>query len=74
VALTSRVPDKPTFEEVWPEIAGLAPAELSRLSPGAGYDRRRYRPNIVLRVPGTGFVENAWVGEALRAGGLELPA
>lgn len=118
VALTSRVPEKPTFEEVWPEIAGLAPvefiadtasgrtdrgetissiglasvapgtfldvaplhviteatlAELSRLSPGAGYDRRRYRPNLVLRVPETGFVENAWVGEALRAGGVELP-
>ena len=118
VALTSRVPEKPTFEEVWPEIAGLAPAEfiagtasgrtdrgetissiglasaapgtfldvaplhvlteatlaeLSRLSPGAGYDRRRYRPNLVLRVPGTGFVENAWVGGALRAGGVDLP-
>lgn len=118
VALSSRVPEKPTFEEVWPAIAGLAPAEfiagtasgrtdggetissiglasaapgtfldvaplhvlteatlaeLARLSPGAGYDRRRYRPNLVLRVPGTGFVENAWVGAPLRAGGVALP-
>lgn len=117
VALTSVVPEVATFEEVWPDIEGLAPAEfiagtasgrtsdgeavstiklasvapgtfldvapvhvlseatldeLRRLEPGAGYDRRRYRPNIVLSVPGRGFVENAWVGSSLRVGDAEL--
>ncbi|GAC1314699.1 MAG: MOSC domain-containing protein [Acidimicrobiales bacterium] len=118
VTLTSVVPPRPTFEEVWPEVSGLAPdafiaktatgrtpdgetissidlaslapgtfldlaplhllteatlAELTALVPEAGFDRRRYRPNIVLRVPGTGFVENGWVGQSLFAGAIELP-
>ena len=118
VSLTSVVPEKPTFEEVWPAIDGLAPdafvastatsrteddeavstiglaslapgtfldlapvhllteatlAELTRLVPEAGYDRRRYRPNIVLRVPGSGFVENGWVGRTIHVGGVAMP-
>lgn len=31
-------------------------------------DARRFRPNLVLAVPGSGFVENDWVGRRVRVG------
>jgi uncharacterized protein YcbX len=31
-------------------------------------DERRFRPNLLLDVPGAGLVENAWVGQSLRIG------
>ncbi|WP_028927432.1 MOSC domain-containing protein [Pseudonocardia acaciae] len=115
VKLVSQPPEGKSFEEVWPEIAGLAPekfiagttvgheatgeavsriplgamapantfqdlavlhlittatlAKLSALAPDAGFDPRRYRPNLVLDVPGERFVEEDWVNAELAVGG-----
>lgn len=102
------------IEEVWPDVDGLAPADLvasmsdgrreggdpvsdvpmasmapagtffdlttlhvlttatirqlAALAPGADFDVRRYRPNVLVEVEGAGFVENDWVGSTLRLG------
>jgi uncharacterized protein YcbX len=111
VRLTATPPDGAGFEEVWPEIDGLAPEgliagtrvrneetgeavsrfdlaamapqpaffdlavlhllttatldRLRELAPGATFDVRRYRPNVVLDADGEGFVENGWPGRAV---------
>ena len=36
------------------------------------FDRRRFRPNLVVEVPEEGFVENEWVGRNLSVGDLLL--
>lgn len=43
-------------------------ARLAELAPGSDFDVRRYRPNLVLDVPGEGFTEDDWVGGEVRAG------
>jgi uncharacterized protein YcbX len=119
VRLIATPPDGAGFEEVWPDIEGLAPeaviagtrvrdedtgervsrfdlaamaphpaffdlavlhllttATLHRLrglAPGATFDERRYRPNVVLDGRGDGFVENGWAGRAVAfAGGTTV--
>ncbi|TQM15877.1 MOSC domain-containing protein [Pseudonocardia kunmingensis] len=115
VHLTATPPAGAAFEEVWPDIDGLAPAaviaatrvreeetgevvsrfdlaamasqpsfvdlaalhlltaatldRLRELAPGADFDVRRYRPNVVLDTDGSGFVENGWPGRAIAFGG-----
>jgi uncharacterized protein YcbX len=115
VRLAATPPAGATFEEVWPDIDGLAPQgvidatrvreeetgeavsrfdlaamasqpsfvdlaplhllslttldRLRELAPGATFDERRYRPNVVLDAGGTGFVENDWPGRAIEFGG-----
>lgn len=114
VRLTCTHPEEARFEEVWPDVEGLAPqgfidgtrssteptgeavstialgsmsppgtffdlavlhvlttatlAELTRLAPGADFDTRRYRPNLLVATDGTGFVEDDWVGTTLAVG------
>jgi uncharacterized protein len=42
---------------------------LARLQPGPRVDRRRFRPNLVVEVPGRDrFVEDGWVGRRLAVG------
>lgn len=41
---------------------------LRELAPHADFDARRYRPNVVLRGPDAGFVENGWPGSDARIG------
>jgi uncharacterized protein YcbX len=115
VRLAATPPAGAAFEELWPEIDGLAPAavidatrvreeetgevvsrfdlaamtpqpsfvdlaalhlltgatldRLHELAPGATFDVRRYRPNIVLDTEEAGFVENGWPGRVIAFGG-----
>jgi uncharacterized protein len=115
VRLAATPPAGATFEEVWPDIDGLAPQgiidstrvreeetgeavsrfdlaamasqpsfvdlaplhllsratldRLRELAPGATFDERRYRPNVVLDTGGSGFVENDWPGRTIAFGG-----
>ena len=114
VRLTAVAPDVPTFEEVWPDVEGLAPKQfveqtmtghdadgqptssiplgmlappgtffdlavlhlittstldqLAALAPGADFDVRRYRPNVLVGDEPAGFVENGWAGRTLVVG------
>jgi uncharacterized protein YcbX len=36
--------------------------------PAADIDARRFRPNLVIELPGSGLVEQAWIGKRLRVG------
>lgn len=42
--------------------------QLAELEPGADFDVRRYRPNVLVETDDTGFVENDWVGATLALG------
>ena len=115
VHLASSAPDGGAFEEVWPDIDGLAPQQvidgtnigtdpdgekisrfplgsaapagtffdlsvlhlmtmetlvhLQSLAPGASFDVRRYRPNVLVQTDSEpGFVENEWVDSTVRLG------
>jgi uncharacterized protein YcbX len=59
-----------TFQDVAP-VTIMTTAALRRageLQPGSQWDPRRFRPNLLLEVEGTGFIENEWVGRQLRVG------
>lgn len=47
-------------------------AWLRAALPEAGIDARRFRPNLVIEVPGSEPVEQSWIGKRLRVGGVEL--
>jgi len=59
-----------TFQDVAP-VTIMTTATLRRaaeLQPGSRWDPRRFGPNLLLDVEGTGFVENEWVGRQLHVG------
>ena len=41
---------------------------LAELAPDSDFDVRRYRPNVLVEVEGSDFVENGWTGSTLRFG------
>lgn len=41
---------------------------IAEVSPRGEVESRRYRPNLVLRTSGSGFIENDWLGRELRIG------
>ena len=41
---------------------------LGELYPSGRFDVRRFRPNIVVELEDSGFVENAWIGHAVAVG------
>lgn len=43
-----------------------------RAREAADFDIRRFRPNVLVSVPGDDFAELAWVGRRLRLGAVEL--
>jgi hypothetical protein len=38
----------------------------------ADHDAQRFRPNVVIQVPGYGFVEDTWIGRELEVGDVRL--
>ena len=50
--------------------ASLAAAGV--LYPHGQWDVRRFRPTVVVEADGDGFVEDGWIGSAVRVGGAEL--
>src|SRR5688572_17384109 len=65
-----------TFFDVTP-LHVLTTASLSWLksrNPGADWDVRRFRPNLLVETDGGvfGLVETAWVGKALRIGSVVI--
>jgi uncharacterized protein YcbX len=73
------VPDE-AFVDLFP-ISVLATSTLERLAelqPGSDFDVRRFRMNVIVDTPESGFVENGWVGRQLEIGpevrlNVELP-
>ena len=49
-------------------VSTAALAWLRSKLPGSRIDERRFRPNIVVEAPGTGQVEQSWIGKTLRIG------
>jgi uncharacterized protein YcbX len=52
--------------------------QLEELEPESRFDARRFRMNVIVDTPASGFVENAWVGRTLAIGddvelGVALP-
>lgn len=49
-------------------------AHLARSNPGARWDVRRFRPNLLIETNGaaTGLVESGWAGRSLRIGAVTL--
>lgn len=47
-------------------------AALEAIGGSQAGDHRRYRPNLVVDVPGPGHPEDDWIGRRLRVGGVEL--
>ena len=52
--------------------------QMNKLQPGSRFDERRFRMNVIVETPQTGFIENDWVGRDLVLGdslrlGIELP-
>jgi uncharacterized protein len=69
VGIPSPVPPG-SFLDVFP-VSVLTTSTLARLEalqPGASFDARRFRMNILVDGAGNGFVENDWVGRTLSIG------
>lgn len=47
-------------------------ARFAELSPESAWDERRFRPNVVVRTDGAGFVENEWAGREVRLGDVVM--
>jgi uncharacterized protein len=45
---------------------------LTELAPATRFDAQRFRPNVVVDTPETGFVEADWVGRTLTIGDVQL--
>jgi uncharacterized protein YcbX len=49
-------------------VTTAAMAWLRARLPATGIDERRFRPNLLIRVPGTAMVEDGWIGLPVRVG------
>jgi uncharacterized protein len=68
--LPSAVPEG-SFFDVFP-ISLLTTSTLEHLNdlqPQSRFDARRFRMNLIVDTPASGFVENSWLGRALDVGG-----
>ena len=67
--LPSAVPEG-SFFDLFP-LSVLTTSTLERfaeLEPSSGFDARRFRMNVIVDTPASGFVENGWVGRSLAIG------
>ena len=67
--LPSAVPED-SFFDLFP-LSVVASSTLERfaeLQPGSDFDVRRFRMNLVVDTPASGFVDNGWVGRQLEIG------
>jgi uncharacterized protein YcbX len=46
---------------------------LARAAPGSRFDPHRFRPNLVVDAPDSGFAETGWQGRTLAVGDVRLP-
>ena len=53
-------------------VTSASLAEMRRRCPGADFDARRFRPNLVIDGAPAGLPELAWRGQRLRVGGCEF--
>jgi uncharacterized protein YcbX len=53
-------------------VSTASTKQLSEYAPGRRFDPRRFRPNIVVDTPDTGFVETGWQGRTLNIGDVQL--
>lgn len=59
-----------TFQDVAP-LTVMTTASLraaSEVAPDSRWDPRRFRPNLLLDLPGEGFLENGWAGRRMHVG------
>jgi uncharacterized protein YcbX len=69
LGMPSAVPEG-SFMDVFP-LSVLTTATLQRLGdlePESRFDVRRFRMNLIVETPESGFVENGWLGRALAVG------
>lgn len=69
VGIPSPVPPG-SFLDVFPVsvLTTSTLAQLEALQPGTSFDERRFRMNMIVDGPESGFVENGWVGRTLSIG------
>ncbi|CAB4886506.1 unannotated protein [freshwater metagenome] len=69
VGIPSPVPSG-SFLDVFPlsVMTTSTLAQLEALQPGTRFDESRFRMNVIVTGAGSGFVENAWVGQTLSIG------
>lgn len=53
-------------------VTSASLAGLRAALPAAGIDARRFRPNLVIEIPGADAIEQGWIGKRLRIGEVEL--
>ena len=53
-------------------VTSASLAWLRAALPEAGIDARRFRPNLVIEMPGSVLIEQTWIGKRLRIGEVEL--
>ncbi|MFE0753077.1 MOSC domain-containing protein [Inquilinus sp. NPDC058860] len=67
-------PLKPRYERHPIHLVTTASLEALRaILPGSAIDERRFRPNLMLDLPGAeGFVETGWIGRAVSVGDVRI--
>lgn len=71
---TTAGPLKPRYERHPIHLVTTASLDALRaILPGSAIDERRFRPNLVLDLPGAeGFVETGWIGRAVSVGDVRI--
>ncbi|MBY6382491.1 MOSC domain-containing protein [Rhodococcus erythropolis] len=73
-AATPEVEGEKGFVDISPMhvISTATLRKFETLAPGVRFDPRRYRPNVVVDIPGESFAEDGWVGSQITMGPLPV--